>query len=305
MGANSRVIQLDRYAIIEEIIYGKEPLMTHVLLDAVLDALKTLPFLFGAYLLIEFLEHRASDRLAASLARLGPFGPLGGAVLGCVPQCGFSVAAANFYAGRLISPGTLLAVFLATSDEALPILLSRPEALPDLGRLLLVKLVAAIAFGLLADLVLKRFLEVKPQEPFHDLCQDCGCEHRGVLQSALLHTVKIFLFLLLVNLVLGGAIYFVGEDNISRFLLSGSVFQPLLCALIGFIPNCAASVILTELYLSGSLSFGSAVAGLCTGAGLGMAVLFKANRRIKENLCLAGALYVAAVVTGTLCGLIF
>ena len=131
--------------------------MKEMILDAVLDSLKTLPFLFGAYLLMEFLEHRASHRLTGALARLGPLGPVGGAVLGCVPQCGFSVAAANFYGGRLISPGTLLAVFLATSDEALPILLSRPQALGALGRLLGVKLIAASVAGLAVDGLAGRF----------------------------------------------------------------------------------------------------------------------------------------------------
>lgn len=279
--------------------------MIDIILDAVLDALKTLPFLFGAYLLIEFLEHRASGKLTDALSHLGPFGPLGGALLGCVPQCGFSVAAANFYAGRLITPGTLLAVFLATSDEALLILLSRPQALGDLGRLLLVKFLAAALFGLLADLVLRRFLKPSPEAPFHDLCKDCGCEEHGIFHSALHHTLQIFLFLLAINLLLGFGIHFIGQETISRFLLSGSGFQPLLTALVGFIPNCAASVLLTELYLAGSLSFGSAVAGLCTGAGMGMAVLFRANRRLKENLCLAGVLYVAAVITGVACNLLF
>lgn len=276
--------------------------MLEVLKDGVLDALKALPFLFGAYLLIEFLEHRASGKLAAALSRIGPLGPLGGAVLGCVPQCGFSVAAANFYTGRLISPGTLLAVFLATSDEALPMMLSRPQALPDLGRLLLVKLAAASLFGLVTDLAVRKFIPPKPRSSFQELHESHDHKH-NVLQAALGHTLRIFLFLLLVNLLLGYAIYFVGDEAISRALLSGSIFQPLVAALIGFIPNCAASVILTELYLSGSLSFGAAVAGLCTGAGMGLAVLFKTNRHVKENLCLAGALYLAAVITGTLCNL--
>lgn len=278
--------------------------MKEVLLDALLDSLKSLPFLFGAYLLIEFLEHRASQSLTNALSKLGPLGPVGGALLGCVPQCGFSVAAANFYAGRLITPGTLLAVFLATSDEAVPILLSSPGALPDLGRLLAVKLLAAGLFGILADFVVVKILKPSPSQPFHDLCEDCGCEEKGVFRSALSHTIQIFVFLLLINLVLGSAIFWVGEENISRLLLSGSVFQPLLAALLGFIPNCAASVILTELYLSGSLSFGSAVAGLCTGAGLGLAVLFRVNKNWKENLWLVLALYVAAVAAGTVCQLI-
>lgn len=279
--------------------------MLDFLLDALLDTVKTLPFLFGAYLLIEFLEHRASEKLTGALAKLGPFGPLGGAVLGLVPQCGFSVAAANFYAGRLITPGTLVAVFLATSDEALPILLSHPGALPDLLLLLGVKLVSGIVFGLLTDLLWKRLPSRDTQAPFEDLCRDCDCEHHGIIHSALVHTVRIALFLLIVNLVLGGAIHLVGEERISQVLLSGSVFQPLVAGLIGFIPNCAASVILTELYLSGSLSFGAVVAGLCTGAGLGLAVLFKYNRHLKENLLLTAALYVGAVLTGLVCGALF
>ena len=279
--------------------------MQEIIMDAIIDSLKALPFLFGAYLLIEFLEHRASTRFTEALARLGPLGPVGGAALGCVPQCGFSVAAANFYAGRLITPGTLLAVFFATSDEALPILLSRPEALASLGKLLGVKLVAGAVLGIAADIVVSGFIKPEASQPFHDLCKDCGCEEKGVFRSALSHTVRIFLFLLLVAVVLNCAVAWVGEARISRLLLSGSAFQPLLTALIGFLPNCAASVILTELYLSGSLSFGATVAGLCTGAGMGLLVLFKVNKNMKENLCIVGVLYGSAVVTGALCQMIF
>ena len=278
--------------------------MVDLLLDALLDTLKTLPFLFGAYLLMEYLEHRAGDKLTAALSRLGPWGPLGGALLGCVPQCGFSVAAANFYAGRLITPGTLLAVFLATSDEAVPSLLAQPGALPDLGKLLGVKLVGGAAAGLLADLLARRFLTAPSEPPLQDLCQDCDCEHKGIFRAALTHTGKIFLFLLLVNLLLGAAISLVGEETLSRFLLSGSVFQPLLAGLVGFLPNCAASVLLTELYLEGSLSFAACVTGLCTGAGLGLATLWRANRRPKENLLLMAALYLAALLIGSLSGLL-
>lgn len=282
-----------------------EPKMLDILTDAVIDSLKTLPFLFGAYLLIEFLEHKAGGGMTRLLSRLGPLGPVGGAVLGCVPQCGFSVAAANLYAGRLITPGTLTAVFLSTSDEALPILLSRPGAAGSLWPLLGVKLIAGTLAGIAVDLVYSRFLGKKPPEPFHELCENCGCDEKGVLRSALGHTVKIFLFLLMVNIVLGFAISLVGEENISKLLLTGSVWQPLLAGLIGFIPNCAASVLLTELYLGGSLSFGAAVAGLCTGAGLGLLVLFRVNKSWRENLTLAGVLYVSAVVTGSLCQIIF
>lgn len=280
-------------------------LLWDVFLDGLLDALKALPFLFGAYLLMEFLEHRAGDKLTDTLSRLGPWGPVGGAVLGCVPQCGFSVAAANFYAGRLITPGTLIAVFLATSDEAVPILLSQPGALPDLGKLLGVKLAAGAVFGVAVDLWVKRFLPAREEKPFEDLCRDCGCEEHGVFRSAVTHTVQIFFFLLLINLVLGLGMALIGEEALSRLLLSGSVFQPLLAALVGFLPNCAASVLLTQLYLTGDLSFGAAVAGLCTGAGLGLAALWRANRRPRENLALMGVLYGAAVLTGFVCNLVF
>lgn len=273
--------------------------MLEIILDAVLDALKTLPFLFGAYLLMELLEHRRSGRQPAMLRKLGP---AGGAVLGCVPQCGFSVAAANLYAARFITPGTLLAVFLATSDEAVLILLSRPHALPEVARLLGVKLVAAMAFGFLVDLFLHRFFPTTGPDA-HQLCEEahCGCDGHGIVKPALKHTVRIFLFLLAINLLLGLTLSAIGEEALSRLLLSGSALQPLLTALLGFIPNCAASVLLTELYLSGALSFGSAVAGLCTGAGLGLAVLFRVNRPLRENFSLAGLLYAGAVITGILC----
>ena len=276
--------------------------MPRIILDAIIDTVKALPFLFGAYLLIEWLERRANDKFVKILG--GPLGPVGGAVLGCVPQCGFSVAAANFYAGRLISPGALVAVFLATSDEAIPLMLAEPEAFPDLFLLLGVKLISAAVFGLLIDLVCRRVMKRSPGQPFQELCAHCNCEG-GIFRAALHHTGEVALFLFLVSLFLGLAIYFVGDENIALLLLSGNVFQPFLTALIGFIPNCAASVILTRLFLGGALPFGSTVAGLCTGAGLGLIVLFRTNRHLKENFLLVGALYAGAVLTGLVCNLIF
>ena len=196
--------------------------MLDILLDSVIDTLKSLPFLLGAYLLIECMEHRASGKLTQALGKLGPLGPVGGALLGCVPQCGFSVAAANLYAGRLITPGTLIAVFLATSDEALPILLSRAGAGGEVLRLLGVKLAAAALAGILADFVAARLPGGRQRQPFQDLCQDCGCEERGIFLSALSHTLRVFLFLLGVNLALGLGMAWVGEERLSRLLLTGS-----------------------------------------------------------------------------------
>ena len=186
--------------------------MLDVFLDALIDSLKTLPFLFAAYFLIEYLEHRASSKMERGLQKLGKFGPIGGALLGVVPQCGFSVAAANFYTGRIITVGTLLAVFLSTSDEALPILFSHPEQMQYILPMLLIKVASGIVFGFLADLILQRFFHPKKEKPFEELCADCDCDHHSLLHSALHHTISIFLFILVVNLVLGYAIYFIGED---------------------------------------------------------------------------------------------
>lgn len=275
-----------------------------IIKEAVLDSLKMLPFLFGAYLFIEFLEHKASDKLTKSLQNLGPFGSIGGAALGCIPQCGFSVAAANLYAGRLISIGTLMAVFLATSDEAIPIILANPKSIGVLWKLILAKLVIAAAAGFLIDFFLRSFGRKKATEvPFEELCADCDCEH-GILHSAIKHTVNIFVFILLVNLGLTALITLVGQDVVFGFLASTKLFQPFIAGLIGLVPNCASSVILTQTYLQGGLTFGSVVAGLSTGAGLGIVVLFKANKHIKQNLLILGGLYAIGVFAGVLIDLI-
>ena len=275
----------------------------HMLEHSVLDALKTLPFLFLAYVLIEYLEHKGSSKLKNSLQKLGKCGPIGGAVLGVIPQCGFSVAASNFYAGRIISVGTLLAVFLSTSDEAIPILLSQPEMRSYILPMMLVKLISAIVFGFTTDLLIRLFAKSDDEAPFEELCAECDCDHHGVVRSALHHTIHIFLFIFAVNIIMECAIHFIGEDTISGLLLSGSVFQPFLTALIGLIPNCAASVIITELFSAGSLSFGSCIAGLCAGAGMGIVVLFRANRRVRENITILITLYLSSVVTGMIVNL--
>lgn len=275
----------------------------HMLEHSVLDALKTLPFLFLAYVLIEYLEHKGSSKLKNSLQKLGKFGPIGGAVLGVIPQCGFSVAASNFYAGRIISVGTLLAVFLSTSDEAIPILLSQPAMRSYILPIMLVKLISAVAVGFIVDFIVSVFSKTEEEAPFEELCAECDCDHHGVFRSALHHTVHIFIFIFAVNMIMELAMHFIGEENISGLLLSGSFLQPFLTALIGLIPNCAASVIITELFTTGSLSFGSCIAGLCAGAGMGVVVLFRANRRVKENIAILAALYISAVIIGMIVNL--
>lgn len=271
-----------------------------VLVDTLTDTAKMLPFLFGVYVLIEYLEHKASDKLPNALRKMGVLGPIGGALLGCLPQCGFSVASSNLYSGRLISLGTLIAVFVATSDEAVPILLASPEGAGKVLGLILAKLVVASLAGLLIDLIIRLMKGHKnvDDEPYHDLCEDCGCEEHGVLYSALKHTVHITVFVFLVSLVLGLCMAFMGEENIRRALMTDSPFQPFITALIGLIPNCAPSVVLTNLYAAGSISFGSVIAGLSTGAGLGLVVLFRTNKNLKENIAVAAILYFTGVLAG-------
>lgn len=279
-------------------------LLEHVLLHAAIDSLKLLPFLFLAYLLIEYIEHRASDRFQRFLNGSGKFGPLGGAVVGLIPQCGFSGAAANLYSCRVITVGTLAAVFLATSDEAIPVLLANPEHIGDVGALLLCKVVIAVLAGFLLDFakLLRPAHTDGPQEAIHHLCGDehCGCEEgHGIFRSALHHTVRIFVFILLLTILLNLGIELIGDEQLSKLLMSDTVFQPAIAALIGLIPNCAASVLITQLYVAGTISFGSAVAGLCTGAGVGLIVLFKTNRNMKQNFQILLYLYLAGTIAGT------
>ena len=278
--------------------------MAQTLLDIFLDALKdslvTLPFLFGVYLLIEYIEHKSADRLGNALRKMGPFGAAGGAVLGVIPQCGFSVAAANLFSGRLISMGTLVAVFISTSDEAVPLMLSDPSAIGSLWKLILCKVIIAVAAGVLVDVIAKLLGLTHEEEPFKDLCADCDCEHHSILHSAIHHTVEIIVFIFVVDLLLNGFMELAGEETVSKLLMTNTVFQPLIAGIVGFIPNCAASVVLTQLYINGVLSFGSVIAGLSTGAGVGLLVLFKTNKHLKQNLSVMGILYFAGVVSGLL-----
>lgn len=279
-----------------------------VLLDALLDTAKMLPFLFLAFLLMEFIEHKAGDRLADFLGKAGNVpaaGPAAGAVLGCIPQCGFSVAAANLYAGRLVTLGTLISVFIATSDEAIPVLLAHPEMLGSVWKLIAVKIVAAFAAGIAVDLIVKIFGITTSGESFEEICSEsgCGCGSHGIWYSSFRHTLSVGIFIFIVNLVIGAAMSFAGSEAVEHFIGGMGVFQPFAAGLVGMIPNCAASVLITELYAEGTISFGTAAAGLCTGAGIGLAVLFRANKNVKENLVITGIVYAAGVVCGIILNL--
>lgn len=296
-----------------------------LLLDAFLDTLKLLPFLFFAYLLLEYLEHRAGDKMERFLGRAGRCGPLIGAGLGLVPQCGFSAAAAGLYSARLISVGTVVAVFLSTSDEMLLVMLGDRMPWYTILTALAVKFVVALAVGFACDGVMRVLARRKGKGEdmheahdgaagdthghdhdhlhdhgdIHDLCETehCHCE-KGIFVSALIHTAHIALFIFIVEVALGGLIAGVGEDKLVAFVSGHGVLAYLTAGLVGLTPNCAASVVLTDLYVSGVLSFGTMMAGLLPGAGAGLLVLLRRRRPLRDVLWLVLLLYVTGVLFG-------
>lgn len=271
----------------------------HIFLHTLEHAATSLPFLFAAYLLIEFIEHRHAEKFAAWLSKFGKAGAAVGALLGVVPQCGFSVVAANLYSNRIITAGTLLAVFISTSDEAIPVLLSNPENAGKILPLIGAKLILAMVAGFAVDKaglfnITKEEIEAVEEE--HSHCNTEG--HNGLLKSTLLHTASTFAFIFVVMFVLEICIHAIGEDAFARFMMSESFLQPLVAGMVGLIPNCASSIIIAELYAEGVLSFGSAVAGLSVGAGTGLLVLFRNDVDKIECLRLTGFLFVVSVLTG-------
>ena len=270
--------------------------------DALLDSLKVFPFLFLMYVLIEFLENRTNITKNKNILR-GNLAPLLGAATGIVPQCGFSVMAAKLYDKKLIRTGTLLAVFLATSDEALIILLSSGSSAIAVMPLIAVKFAVAVGVGYLFNALMRRekLSELEEGEEIHGT--PCGHDHeedgkvRRYLVHPLLHTLEIFAYILVVNLAFGFAMHY-AEGAIASFLQGGYWYQPLIAGLVGLIPNCASSVLVTQSYVLGALSFGGMAAGLCANAGLGFVILFKNVKSWKRNLALLGILYVISVAVG-------
>jgi hypothetical protein len=279
-------------------------LLGHSILHTLIDTAKVVPFLFLTYLLMEFLEHKAGGAPERWLRGSGKIGPLIGGALGVLPQCGFSAAATGFYTGRMITTGTLIAVYLSTSDEMLPILISSGAPIPTILKLLATKLVIGIAAGFAIDGVarlLRRGKADKQEPQIEELCEreNCDCGDRFVL-SALKHTAYITVFLLLFTFVLNIGIELVGEENIKNVVLDRPVLGSLLAALVGLIPNCASSVALTSLFVDGVLSSGALLSGLMVNAGIGLAILFRNNRPVKDSLRVVGILFGISVICGIL-----
>lgn len=278
--------------------------MLYVIEETLIDTIKLIPFLFLTYLAMEYLEHRTGEKAQRMIKKAGRLGPVLGGVLGIVPQCGFSTAASNLYAGRVISLGTLLAIYLSTSDEMLPILISEQAPLELILRILLAKAAIGLAAGMMIDIILGRKC-MEEHAHIHEICEHehCHCE-KGVVRSALTHTAQITFFILLVTFVLNLVLHFVGEEALAGLILNQPLLGPVLAGIVGLIPNCAGSVVITQLYLQGAMSLGAAMAGLLSGSGIGLLVLFRVNHNKKENLVILVLLYGISVLAGIVIGLI-
>ena len=274
-----------------------------VILETLLDAVKMLPILYLAYLLMEVLEQHAGEKMNQSIAKVGKAGPLLGAALGIVPQCGFSGAIAGFYAGGIATLGTLIAVFMSTSDEMLPLMISEGVNAGLLFKILLCKFFAGVVFGYLTDIVFHGHTENRIEE----ICEQdhCDCEHHNVWVSAAIHCLKVMSLILLVTFLLNLAFELGGADVFANILPDIPVVSELIAGLVGLIPSCSASVLLTELYLNGVIHTGALIAGLSANAGVGLLVLFRQHRHLSGNFKITGLLYACSVVSGILLGLLF
>lgn len=284
--------------------------MIDIILDSFLDSVKLLPFLFLTYLLMETLEHKTGSAARNRIKSAGKMGPLWGGLLGVIPQCGFSTAASSLFSGRVITIGTLLAVYLSTSDEMLPIMISKAVPAATILKILGVKVCIAVLSGFFVEYLYVKVLKKQEKEmDVHGLCEEerCNCEH-GIVRSALVHTVKIFVYILLFCLVLNTVIGLIGRETLAEVFTGVPVVGEMISALVGLIPNCASSVIITQLYLDEIISAGAMMAGLLVNAGVGILVLFRLNHDKKQNMGIVAALYGLGVFWGLvieLIGLVF
>ncbi len=268
--------------------------MKEAIIETLIDSFKLLPFLFVTFLLIELFEHKLSKKSKEIVTKSDKFGPFLGSLLGLIPQCGFSVAATNLYATRIISLGTLIAIYLSTSDEMIPILIAEQAPAILFVKIIAIKFIVGLICGFIIDLIFR-----KKEKQNYNICEKehCHCEEKIFLASVK-HTLNIFIFIIICNLIINLIMEFGGHHYLETILLKNNILAPAITSLIGLIPNCASSVILTELFLNNAISFGSLIAGLLSGAGIALLVLFKTNKSKKENLSILGSLYLIGTIFG-------
>lgn len=269
----------------------------HILVHTLEHGINILPFLFLAFLIIEYIEHKLKKKNLNAIKKAGKAGPLVGGLLGLLPQCGFGVVVTNLYVTRVVSLGTLISIYLATSDEMLAVLLSQNVPLSEVFKILFTKFIIGMVCGFIIDLV---FRKKNNSNIDCDICEEehCHCSKNNIFVSSLIHALKTLGFILLVSFILNIIIEYFGDSFVSKIFMKDNFFSPFVSSLVGLIPNCAASVVLTELYLNGVLSFGSLISGVLTGSGVAILVLFKTNKNMKENIFIVSLLYLVGVLSG-------
>lgn len=273
--------------------------MKEIILDTLIDSLKLVPFLLITFILIEIIEHKINNKKIITSS--GKLGPLFGSLLGIFPQCGFGAAITNLYVTRIVTLGTLISVYLSTSDEMLPIMLSNNVEIGIIIKILLIKVFIGMFSGFIIDLLLRKKEKIEIKE----LCEHdhCHCEH-SIFLSSLKHTLNITIFIIIISFLLNLGFEYLGEETIEKLFLKNNIFSSFISSLIGLIPNCGASVAITELYLNNTISFGSCMAGLLTGSGVAILILFKTNKDIKENFEILSTVYGIGVISGIIIDLI-
>lgn len=275
--------------------------LIHSLEHGIKDAIPLIPFLLVTYLIMESVERADSGRTARVVAKAGPFGPLLGALFGAFPQCGFSAAASNFYAAGLIKMGTLIAVFMSTSDEMLPIFIAEKVAPSAIAKIIIVKILIALVFGYLITFVAGKFFKKQQtalDEYREEYGHDCSEDGHGIIQEVLIRTAKTMAIILVITVILELVLETVGEDILKSIMMDVPVLGEALAGLVGLIPNCAASILITELYLSGVIGSGAMMSGLLVSAGVGLLVLFRENKNVKENIMILAVLYILSLGAG-------
>ncbi len=273
--------------------------MIEILKETIIDSIKILPFLFITYLIMEYIEHKTSNKIRSTIKKSGKWGPIIGSILGIFPQCGFSVSATNLYVARVITLGTLISVYLTTSDEMIPILLTEKIPISQILFILGIKLVIGIIAGLLIDFVVRKNKPVIEDEKIEEICEHehCHCEE-SIVKSALKHSLNILIYIFITTLIINCIIGIIGEEQIANFVAQNVVLGPILAGLIGLIPNCASSVILTELFIEKVINIPVLISGLSVNAGVGLLVLFRINKNVKENAKIISLLYIIGVISG-------
>ena len=264
----------------------------HAIEHSLIDALKLMPFLLISFIVMELIEHKINSK--KKLNKINKYGPLTGAILGLIPQCGFSVVSATLYSARIISLGTLFAIFLSTSDEMIPILIANKVDINIILKLLFTKFILGLFFGILVDIIHK----TKLSNNINEICDNdhCHCKE-SLIKSSIIHTLKITTFIFITNVFLN---LIIDTNSLATFVDNNKILSPILSSIIGLIPNCASSIVITELYIKNIIPFGSCISGLLTGSGLGLLILFKQNKNLKENILILLIL----ITFSSICGII-